>query len=83
MRESPLRLSLLDYLGCRMGCVSLSDLHTLDRGQKLRLLYEVERLEPEDASLREWNDALAYLTGQPPEADAEAAREKIRSYLAE
>ena len=76
MKENPLRLSLLDYLGYRMGCVSLSDLHTLDRGRKLRLLHEVERLGPEDASLHEWNDALAYLTGQPPERDAESAREK-------
>ena len=83
MKENPLRLSLLDYLGYRMGCVSLSDLHTLDRGRKLRLRYEIERLAPEDARLYEWNDALAYLAGRPPEADAEAAREKILLCLTE
>ena len=83
MNESPLRLSLLEYMAYRAGCVYLSGLHTLDRWQKCKLRREVEQLEPEDASLHEWNDALAYLTGQPSEANAETAREKILSYLAE
>ena len=83
MNESPLCLSLLDYLAYRMGCTFLSDLHTLDRQQKLRLRYEIERLAPEDARLCEWNDVLAYLAGCPPEADAKAARKKILLCLTE
>ena len=77
MKESPLRLHLVDYLACRAGCEYVSDLHRLDAVQRVRLRYEIERLAPEDARLCEWNDALAYLAGRPPEADAEAAREKI------
>ena len=58
--------SLLDRLAARMGCTYLSDLHWLDRTQKAKLASVVWHIEPEDATLFEWNDALLYLAGDLP-----------------
>ena len=81
MRESPLRLALLDYLAYRIGCEYLSGLHELDSVRRARLRRAVTQLKAEDAPLDEWNDALAYLAGRPPASDAAAAREELLSFL--
>ena len=75
--------SLLDRLAARMGCTYLSDLHWMDRTQKAKLASVVWHIEPEDATLFEWNDALLYLAGNPPAETAGAAREKLLDYLSD
>ena len=82
MKESPLRLSLLDYLAYRTGCLYVSDLHRLGQAGCEKLARVLESLAPEDAPLQEWNDALAYLTAEPPAQDARTARQKLLSALA-
>ena len=75
------QMSLLEFLSyCSKSC-KLSDLHTLDSHEKSRVLRALQKLSPEDASSPEWNDALDYLTGQPPQPTARAARERLISCL--
>ena len=59
--------SLLDLLSIQMGCMYLSDLRFLSQGQRRYLAQRVNRLTPRQDDVREWNDALDYLTGAPPE----------------
>lgn len=40
-------------------------------------------MEPEANSVREWNDALAYLTGAPPENTAAEAKERLVCLLSQ
>ena len=68
---------LLDAMQSWVGCENLSDLHWLDDIQRLRLSHKLEKLPPDAASLFEWNDALGYLTRQPPEETAQAARGRL------
>lgn len=75
------RQSLLDLMAIQMGCAYLSDLRFLDIGQRQYLAGKLERLTPREADLREWNDALDYLTGAPPEKTAQAARERLVQLL--
>ena len=56
-----MKVPLLDYLQWKMGCAYLSDLHWVSGGQRMRLAREIERIEAPEASLHEWNDALAAL----------------------
>ena len=70
-------LSLLDYIGWRMGCVYLSDLHGISNVQKICLAREIEKLSISDASLQEWNDALEYLVGCSPSVTPEDARVRL------
>lgn len=72
-----LTISLLDYLAGRTGCTYLSDLRFLRGWERRRLSREVERLSSASASLEEWNDALDYLTGGPPEKTAEEAKRML------
>lgn len=75
------QMSLLEFLSyCSKSC-KLSDLHPLDSHEKSRVLRALQKISPEDASLMEWNDALYYLTGQPPQPTARAARERLISCL--
>lgn len=73
---------LLEYLAGRCHCVYLSDLHFLNEAQRRRLAREVEAVSADAVSLREWNDALEYLTGRPPEQTAEEARARLSGCLA-
>lgn len=77
MRCDALALSLLEFLAYKAGCPYLSDLQDIADWQRSRLARELEQIPAEDAGLREWNDALAYLTGAPPEGTAQAARERL------
>lgn len=76
------QMSLLEFLSyCSKSC-KLSYLHTLDSHEKSRVLRALQKISPEDASLTERNDALDdYLTGQPPQPTARAARERLISCL--
>lgn len=73
--------TLLDLIAIQMGCVYLSDLRFLDSMQRRHLAGKLERLTPREADLQEWNDALDYLTGAPPEKTAQAARERLVQLL--
>lgn len=75
------QLSLLDVLACRAGCSLLSDLRHLDWLGRGVVIHALEGIPPENASLKEWNDALQYLTGAPPEKTAGAARDKLLELL--
>lgn len=70
-------LTLLDYLGWRMGCICLSDLHGLNRAQRMRLADEIKKIPASGVSLDEWNDALQYLIGGPPSPARDDARAKL------
>jgi len=70
-------VSLLEVMQARMNCEYLSDLHRLSDMERRRMAREWEKVCPEDATLREWNDALVYLSDGPPEQTAEAARERL------
>ena len=72
-------LSLLDELAQRIGCTYLSDLRFLDApGRQARTLADIPAGA---AGLREWNDALAYLSGEPPEPTAADARARLLERL--
>lgn len=57
-------MSLLDYLAWRVECDYLSDLRSLSRSQRLRLVQALETIPAEAVSLAQWRDALDYLAGQ-------------------
>ena len=69
--------SLLELLAGEMGCLYLSDLRALGGADRLRLARALEKIEPREEDLREWNDALAYLTGLPPMPTARQARAQL------
>ena len=45
--------------------------------RRARLVRALERVPPDAAELREWNDALAYLSAEPSQETAQAARERL------
>lgn len=83
MRCDALALSLLEFLAYKAGCPYLSDLQDIADWQRSRLARELEQIPAEDAGLREWNDALDYLTGAPPEDTAQAAKERLVHLLSQ
>ena len=74
--------SLLDLLAIQMRCEYLSDLHYLTGEQRRYLAAKLERLTPREGDLRDWNDALEYLTGAPPEPTARRAKARLVALLA-
>lgn len=68
------KIDLLDALSMQADCTYLSDLHHLNAWQRARLIRALEQTPSDAAELREWNDALEYLTGARPRANAEEAR---------
>lgn len=75
--------SLLELMSTQMGCTYLSDLRFLSPAQRQHLAWEVERLVPQEEDVRDWNDALDYLTGAPPEETASAAKEQLVNLLSQ
>lgn len=73
--------SLLDLLAIQMRCEYLSDLRLLTQEQRQYLAQKLDRLIPRNEDIREWNDALNYLTGAPEEATAQAARDRLVALL--
>lgn len=74
---------LLDLLSFQMGCMYLSDLRFLSPEQRGYLAQRLDRLRPRQEDIREWNDALNYLTGAPPEDTARAAKERLVHLLSQ
>lgn len=66
--------SLLDAMAIQMGCDYLSDLRFLDSSQQAVLAEKLKNLPSSMSDLHDWNDALQYLIGQPPQSDAEQAK---------
>lgn len=75
--------SLLDLLSIQMGCMYLSDLRFLSPEQRRYLAQRLDRLTPRQEDIREWNDALNYLTGAPPEDTARAAKDRLVHLLSQ
>lgn len=75
------RQSLLDLLSIQMKCDYLSDLRFLPPEQRRYLAQKLERLTPREEDVRDWNDALTYLTGALPEETAQAAKEQLVKLL--
>lgn len=73
--------SLLDLLAIQMKCEYLSDLRFLTQEQRQYLAHKLECLTPREENIRDWNDALVYLTGVPPENTAQTAKERLVSLL--
>lgn len=73
--------SLLDLLSVQMGCRYLSDLHFLSQDQRHSLARKLEALPAREDRLQDWNAALAYLSGAPPEKTALAAKKHLVSSL--
>ena len=73
--------SLLDLLSIQMGCMYLSDLRLLSPEQRRYLAQKLDQLTPREEDVREWNDALGYLTGASPEETAQAAKEQLVKLL--
>lgn len=66
---------LLDLIAIQTDCTYLSDLRFMDSTQRAALAERLKRLTPRASDLRDWNDALQYLTGDgQPRATAEEAR---------
>ena len=74
--------SLLDLLSIQMKCEYLSDLRFLSSEQRRCLAHKLKYLTPREEDVREWNDALTYLTDAPPEPTARAAKERLVALLA-
>ena len=77
------KIDLLEALSIQADCTYLSDLKHLDGLHRARLVRALERVPPDAAELREWNDALEYLTGAQPHANAEQARAALIAGLSE
>ena len=80
-RETLPMPTLLDYLADGSGSQYLSDLHFIEGFKKVRLIQKIEQISSRESSLKEWNDALNYLTGLPGETSSEKARMKLLSCL--
>lgn len=81
--EQSTQTSLLEYLAEQENCVYMSDLRFLRGLDRAHLLHEIRRLPEDRFPVEEWNEALAYLFGQPPEQTCQAAREALLSGLSE
>jgi recombinational DNA repair ATPase RecF len=79
--ESNAGVSLLDALAGCVQCAYLSDLRHMDHLQRQRVVRELESIRSDTASLREWNDALQYLTSSQPMETREEARSRLLSEL--
>lgn len=71
------KMGILDLLAKRMGCGCLSDLHYLPENERLRMADEIERIPALEYPLREWSDALEYITGNGPERTSMLAKNRL------
>ena len=69
-------MGLLDILAAKNGCMYLSDL--AGTGTNMFLLHHLHEISAQAFSLREWEDAVSYLTGQNRTfADPEQAKQYL------
>lgn len=73
--------SLLELLAIQMGCEYLSDLRYLTIAQRNYLAQKLIPLSPRQEDLRDWNKVLTYLTGEPAEKTALAAKARLIELL--
>ena len=73
--------SLLELLSIQMGCSRLTDLKCLTGEQRCYLAQKLNQLTPREKDIRDWNDALTYLTGAPPEETARQAKARLVELL--
>ena len=73
--------SLLELLAIQMGCEYLSDLRYLTIAQRNYLVQKLIPLSPRQEDLRDWNKVLTYLTGEPAEKTALAAKARLIEFL--
>lgn len=57
-----MKKELLDILSEKTGCMYLSDLKFMSDTSSIKTV--IKRLNPQDFSLKEWYDAVNYLTEQ-------------------
>ena len=69
-------LELLEYLSLQAGCMYLSDLH--QPWYRFSIQHALRGLSPEWFSLKEWNDAAAYITQRDRSFETE---EQARQFL--
>lgn len=74
-------LYLIDHLANLIGCEYISDLPIMAANRDPRIAGELERIKPQEYSLRDWNDALEYLVQKPAQTTQEAAYELLISTL--
>ncbi|WP_294466738.1 hypothetical protein [uncultured Anaerofustis sp.] len=60
-------LGLLEYLSFKVGCMYLSDLRYNENLYNIQ--HELRSIDPNIYSLKEWNDAVNYITGERYEFD--------------
>ena len=75
--------ALLDWMSGQMGCTYLSDLRYLSLGKRCQLARKLECLALREEDIRDWNDALIYLTGASPAITAQSAKERLVPFLVE
>lgn len=69
------KTSLLEELSIQMRCEYLSDLRFINEDQRAYLAEKLEKLQPDTVDLKDWNDALLYLTkDESPQTDAAEAK---------
>lgn len=74
-------IHMLELLAARLGCSYMSDLKYLSSARRQQLSREIEKIAPESADLKEWNDTLMYLTNMPPASERESARLELINCL--
>lgn len=79
--ESKAQAPLLETLARRLDCAYLSDLKYLDPARRRELAELVRAMPEQEASCREWNDALNYLGGGESCSTAEKARTALMELL--
>ena len=68
-------MSLLDLIAVQMNCMYLSDLQYLSREEREHLAEKLKKIPAAAEDLRQWNDALQYLTGErEPKKTAQEAQ---------
>ena len=74
--------SLVEVLAAYLGCEYISDLHSLEAEDGHRLYALLQRISPVQWPLREWRDALEYITGVTCAQDSGAAYKALLFYAA-
>ncbi len=76
MHRNESQFGLLEYLSFQAGCMYLSDLH--QPMYRLYIRHALRGLSAELFSLKDWNDAAVYITGQDRSFDT---KEQAQQFL--
>lgn len=72
-----MKKGLLDEIGDRVKSYCLSDLHTIEYREKVSAA--VEQFHASDYTLREWEEAVGYILGEP--VQDLVSQEQAQQYL--